>query len=291
MAQNNPFSLKFLFTQTQPAPAPTTIQQATGVNPEQFKAGLSNFANTKGFAAKAKALWGGLKSTVDSNGDGKPDLQGGVNRLLSPAGVPGMVASAVSSIQAPAAPQPQPVPQTPYSSFMNGFSLDNFLKGAPQIGSNFYSTPQYSPMAPLQPSPYGLPDTSNNNWYTGPGAGSMGPVPPVPQDTAQGAPVVQPRAPVQSMPVSNWQSAPQMGLADYNSLATRSEAANMVSDPYARTMKDTSLSSRFDPMAGHNAFIQRMDTAKYAGELNPSKALEDAKFAEEMARKAANMSQ
>jgi hypothetical protein len=291
MAQDNPFSLKFLFAQTQPAPAPTTIQQATGVNPEQFKSGLSNFANTKGFAAKAKALWGGLKSTVDSNGDGKPDLQGGVNRLLSPTGVPGMVASAVSNIQAPVAPQPQPVPQTPYSSLMNGFSLDTFLKGIPQIGTNFYNTPEYSSSGLPQAPQYGLPDTSNNSWYTGTGAGSMGPVPPAPQDPAQGAPVVQPRVPVQSMPVSNWQSTPQMGLADYNSLAMRSEAANMVNDPSARNMKDTSVASRFDPLAGHNAFVQRMDMAKYAGELNPGKALEDAKFAEEMARKLGNMAQ
>lgn len=299
MAQDNPFSLKALFTQSQAQPStiPTTIQQVTGVNVPGAQVGLSNLARTPGFLNKVKAGWSGLKSSFDSNKDGKVDANGFFNQFTNAGGIAGIALNALSNVQAPNQPAYQaPAYATPYANLMNGFTLDSFLKGPTTIGSNFYNTQQYSPTELLQYMTTGLPDTSNNSWYTGPGAGSMGPVPPAPQapqQTApqQGAPVVQPRAPVQSMPVSNWQSAPQMGLADYNALAMKAEAASMLHDPAARTLKDTSISSRFDPMAGHNAFVKKMDMAKYAGELNPGKALEDAQFNEEMARKLASMSQ
>jgi hypothetical protein len=301
MTQDNSFSLKFLFNQSQSASTgvPTTIHQVTGINVPGAQAGLNNLARTPGFLNKVKAAGSALKSSFDSDKNGSVDARGFWNQLTNRAGVVGIAADALSNVQAPTQQAPaqyQPAPQTPYSSLMNGFSLDTFLQGIPQIGANFYNTPQYSPSTALQTPQYGqLPDLSTNAWYTGTGAGSMGPVPAAPQ---AGQP--QPQAPQQApqtrptpdkMPVVNWQSAPSMSLADYNALNMKGEAARLVNDPNSRSVGYTTIAQRFDPLAGHYAHVQKMDMAKYAGDLSPSKSLEDAQFNQEMARKLANLSQ
>lgn len=88
-----------------------------------------------------------------------------------------------------------------------------------------------------------------------------------------------------------YNAAPVMTKADTNAINMKAGAANMVNDPSARAIKDTSISSRFNPLAGHAAHVYKMDLAKYAGELNPAKALEDAKFNQEMNEKLAGMAQ
>jgi len=209
-------------------------------------------------------------------------------------------------------PQAQYVP-TGNSVFGNSMGLDSygFFANAPQsIDSNFYNTQPLSSFGQLMAPQYGqLPDLSNNAWYQGPGAGSMGPVPPAPQAPVQ-APVapVAPTAPSTTISgimgankptpvqypnnaVAMYNAAPMMSKADMNAINMKAGAANMLYDPMSRTMKDTSISSRFDPMARHNAFVKKLDMAKYAGELNPGKALEDAQFNAEMNAKLASMAQ
>lgn len=201
----------------------------------------------------------------------------------------------------------------PYSQAMSGTALDSFFQAPAPIGSNFFNTqPSQSLSSYLQTPQYGTVDTSNNNWFTGTGAGSMGPVPPVtdPQPQTQPAPLtpVAPATtisgimgaskPTPTAPVSRpnsaldmYNAAPMVTKSDINAMAMKAEAASMLHDPMARTLKDTSISSRFDPMAGHNAFVKKMDMAKYAGELNPGKALEDAQFNQAMQEKLAGMAQ
>jgi hypothetical protein len=201
----------------------------------------------------------------------------------------------------------------PYSQAMSGTALDSFFQAPAPIGSNFFNTqPSQSLSSYLQTPQYGTVDTSNNNWYTGTGAGSMGPVPPVtaPQPQTQPAPltpvapattisgIMGANKPTPTAPVSRpnsaldmYNAAPVTTRGDLNAIKIGTEVANYLNDPNSRTISHTSIAQRFNPLAGHEAHVRKMDLAKYAGELSPDRALEDAKFNEEMARKMASMSQ
>ena len=273
-----------------------------------------NLVTAPSFGAAVDTAKTGYVQSVDRNNDGVISPWEGMRSYMI--GVPGNVLNTLAYTGDPSRgttlPQAQYVP-TGNSVFGNSMGLDSygFFANAPQsIGSNFYNTQPLSSFGQLMAPQYGqLPDLSNNAWYQGPGAGSMGPVPPATQAPVQ-APVapVAPTAPVTTISgimaankptpvqypnnaVAMYNAAPVMSKADMNAINMKAEAANMIYDPAARTMKDTSVSSRFDPMAGHNAFIKKLDMAKYAGELNPGKALEDAQFNAEMNAKLASMAQ
>lgn len=273
-----------------------------------------NLVTAPSFGAAVDTAKTGYVQSVDRNNDGVISPWEGMRSYMI--GVPGNVLNTLAYTGDPSRgttlPQAQYVP-TGNSVFGNSMGLDSygFFANAPQsIGSNFYNTKPLSSFGQLMAPQYGqLPDLSNNAWYQGPGAGSMGPVPPATQAPVQ-APVapVAPTAPVTTISgimaankptpvqypnnaVAMYNAAPVMSKADMNAINMKAEAANMMYDPAARTIKDTSVSSRFDPMAGHNAFIKKLDMAKYAGELNPGKALEDAQFNAEMNAKLASMAQ
>jgi hypothetical protein len=273
-----------------------------------------NLVTAPSLGAAVNTAKTGYVQSVDRNNDGVISPWEGMRSYMI--GVPGNIFNTLAYTGDPSRgttlPQAQYVP-TGNSVFGNSMGLDSygFFANAPQsIGSNFYNTQPLSSFGQLMAPQYGqLPDLSNNAWYQGPGAGSMGPVPPAPQAPVQ-APVapVAPTAPATTISgimgsnkptpvqypnnaVAMYNAAPAMTKADMNALKMKAEAANMIYDPAARTMKDTSIASRFDPLAGHKAHVYRMDLAKYAGELNPGKALEDAQFNAEMNAKLASMAQ
>lgn len=269
--------------------------------------GIKTFIQTPGLKAKGNLLLGGLQGYADTGKDGydaSDALRVGLGGQLG-AGIGTF--HQIGQNSAPAMPQAQYVP-TGNSVFGNSMGLDNFFANSPQsIGSNFFNTQPLSSFGQLMAPQYGqLPDLSNNAWYQGPGAGSMGPVPPAPQAPTQ-APVA-PTAPATTISgiigankpaqvqqpnnaVATYNAAPVMGRSDINAINMKSEAANMVNDPNARQMNSNSIAQRFNPLAGHEAHIRSMDMAKYAGELNPGKALEDAQFNQEMAVKLAGKAQ
>ena len=113
-----------------------------------------------------------------------------------------------------------------------------------------------------------------------------------PQATVPSTPTA-PKVTPQTMPVSNfdYNSAPAMTIADMNKLKMQAEFSNYFTDPSSRGINYTSVAQRFNPLARHEAFIKSMNMAKYAGELNPTQAYEDAMFQQEMAQKLANMYQ
>jgi hypothetical protein len=278
--------------------------------------GAKTVLQTPGWKAKGNVLFSGAKGYADSGKDG-PDAYDAIK--VATAGPWGALIGSLNYIgqnQPATMPQAQYVP-TGNSVFGNSMGLDSygFFANAPQsIGSNFYNAQPLSSFGQLMAPQYGqLPDLSNNAWYQGPGAGSMGPVPPAPQAPVQ-APVapVAPAAPAApattisgitgapkptptKQPYNNalamYNAAPMMGRSDINALNMKTEAANMVNDPSARQVGYTSIAQRFNPLAGHEAHVRKMDLAKYAGELSPDRALEDAKFNEEMAAKIATMAQ
>lgn len=90
---------------------------------------------------------------------------------------------------------------------------------------------------------------------------------------------------------SIYNAAPVMTKADINAINNSAMVANAISNPAARTVSYGSVASRFNPLAGHNAFVKRLDMAKYAGELNPEAAYADAQFAAEQKRKVQGMAQ
>lgn len=274
--------------------------------------GAKTVLQTPGWEAKGNVLLGGVQGYVDPGNDG-PDIYDAA-RVGTYGPVGGLIGSLnyIGKNQPAAMPQAQYVP-TGNSVFGNSMGLDSygFFANAPQsIGSNFYNTQPLSSFGQLMAPQYSATGSDWLNTYfptlgdrtaaqgpAAPQAPVQAPVAPVaptaPSTTISGIMGANKPTPVQypNNAVAMYNAAPTMSKADMNAINMKAGAANMLYDPMSRTMKDTSISSRFDPMAGHNAFVKKLDMAKYAGELNPGKALEDAQFNAEMNAKLASMAQ
>lgn len=273
-----------------------------------------NLVTAPSLGAAVNTAKTGYVQSVDRNNDGVISPWEGMRSYMI--GVPGNIFNTLAYTGDPSRgttlPQAQYVP-TGNSVFGNSMGLDSygFFANAPQsIGSNFYNTQPLSSFGQLMAPQY---SATGDDWLStyfptlGDRASAQGPVAPQAPVQAPVAPVA-PTAPVTTISgimaankptpvqypnnaVAMYNAAPMMSKADMNAINMKAEAANMIYDPAARTMKDTSIASRFDPLAGHKAHVYRMDLAKYAGELNPGKALEDAQFNAEMNAKLASMAQ
>lgn len=277
--------------------------------------GAVNIVTAPSISAGIDMAKTGFVSSVDRNNDGViSPAEAGRAYVSGPTGnIFNTLAYAGDPSRGVTLPQAQYVP-TGNSVFGNSMGLDSFFANAPQgVDSNLYNqwlsynTTPLSSFGQSLDTQYGaLPDLSNNAWYQGTGAGSMGPVPPA-QSPAVQAPVT-PTAPSTTISgimgmntpappqypnnaIAMYNAAPVMTKADMNAINMKAEVANYLNDPNSRTISHTSIAQRFNPLAGHEAHVRKMDLAKYANELSPAQALEDAKFNEEMARKVALMSQ
>lgn len=88
-----------------------------------------------------------------------------------------------------------------------------------------------------------------------------------------------------------YNAAPVMTKADINAINNSAMVANAISNPAARTVSHGSVASRFDPLAGHNAFVKKLDMAKFSGELNPTAAYADDQFNKQMQAELAGKAQ
>jgi hypothetical protein len=279
-----------------------------------------NLVTAPSIGAAVNSAKTGYVQSVDRNNDGVVSPWEGLRSWMI--GVPANVVNTLAYTGDPSRgttmPQAQYVP-TGNSVFGNSMGLDSygFFANAPQgVDSALhnqwlsYNTTPLSSFGQLMAPQYGqLPDLSNNAWYTGTGAGSMGLVPPAPEAPVQApVPTVAPTAPSTTISgimgankptpvqypnnaVAMYNAAPMMSKADMNAIAAKSEMANYLTNPDSRTISHTSIAQRFNPLAGHEAHVRKMDLAKYANELSPTRALEDAQFNQEMAMKLANMAQ
>ena len=83
-----------------------------------------------------------------------------------------------------------------------------------------------------------------------------------------------------------YNSAPVMSLAEQNQIKNSAITADFVTNPSSRRISVPTVASRFDGLAAHNAFTKHLDMAKYAGELSPSAAYEDAQWKKKLAETA-----
>ena len=88
-----------------------------------------------------------------------------------------------------------------------------------------------------------------------------------------------------------YNAAPVMSKADINAINNSAMVANAISNPAARTVSYGSVADRFNPLAGHNAFVKKLDMAKFSGELNPSAAYADDQFNKQMQAQLAGKAQ
>jgi len=148
--------------------------------------GLWTFLQTPGLQARGDLLLGGISGYADTGRNG-PDISDAF-RIASG----GFLGAGIGTFHQIGLNSDSTMSQAQYaptgnSVFGNSRGLDNFFANAPQsIGSNFYNT---QPLSSFGLSSFGrssfdqftapqygqLPDLSNNAWYTGTGAGSMGP--------------------------------------------------------------------------------------------------------------------
>jgi len=186
------------------------------------------------------------------------------------------------------------ISKTPYNQPIGDiqqFSPQDFSNQIPSLASNLF-TPS------IPKGDYGTTVQDFSNTFSAPmGSGLQMPQEPgaEQQASASVAPAVatQPKVTPTKMPTSDfdYSSIPAMTIADMNKLKSQIEFSSYLTNPASRQIGYSSIAQRFNPLAGHEAFIRQMDMAKYAGELNPSKSLEDAEFQQEMARKLATMYQ
>ena len=230
--------------------------------------GAGNIVNANSAADAWKTVKTGATATLDSNRDGNISPWEMAKATFT--GIPTFIGNTLANAGDPTRGQPTTsVDGTKtganVSSSFPTVSLDKMPVQAMPI-SGVAQSAVSGVAGPITNQPKATPPTTTISGIMGLGAGIAGAKPMTAQQI--------------------YNSAPVMSLAEQNQIKNSAITADFVTNPSSRRISVPTVASRFDGLAAHNAFTKHLDMAKYAGELSPSAAYEDAQWKKKLAETA-----